>query len=112
MQDNLRLTHATILILCYVAMLGSYELGKFITPGRAYVVSSSWADSIYKLCSSYNYSKDPNIIFKAGLIKIKDLILFHLILKGYIEFRSLFPQILCEFPKLYALSCSLNKILS
>lgn len=34
-QANLRIINAIILILCYVAMAGSYELGKFFTPDRA-----------------------------------------------------------------------------
>ena len=35
LQANLRIINASILILCYIAMVGSYEIGKFITPGRA-----------------------------------------------------------------------------
>jgi len=35
MQENLRIINAIILILCYTAMAGSYEVGKLFTPDRA-----------------------------------------------------------------------------
>ncbi len=35
MQANLRIISTVILILCYVAMAGSYEVGKLFTPDRA-----------------------------------------------------------------------------